>query len=80
MQTLTLTTRRLLAAAILAALPLATGALRADHIRSADASATRSTAEHTPGPQWSYAMGEGLQVPQLLACPNSGLGCLLYML
>ena len=80
MQTLTLTTRRLVAAATLAALPLATGALRADPIRSADPAAARSVAEHAPGPQWSYAVGEGLEGPLLLACPNNGWCCLLYIM
>ena len=80
MQTLTLTTRRLVAAAILAALPLATGALRADPIRSTDPAAARSVAEHAPGPQWSYAVGEGLEGPLLLGCPSAGWGCVLYML
>ena len=72
-------TKRTLAAATLAALPFAAGPLRADCIRSADAAATRSVAEHAPGPQWSYVLGEGLDIP-LIWCPNSGLGCLLYML
>ena len=79
MQTPTLTTRRLVAAAILAALPLATGVLRADAVRPTDASAPRSVAEHTPEPQWSYAVGEGLDVAQLLMCP-SAWRCMLYTL
>lgn len=70
-------TKRTLAAATLAALPLAAGPLRADCIRSVDASATQGIAEHAPGPQWSYALGEGLDIP-LIWCPS--VGCLLYML
>ena len=77
MQTLNLATRRLVAAAILAALPLATGALRADPIRSADPAAGRSIAGHDARPQWSYVLGEG---PQMIACPMAGWGCLLYAL
>ena len=80
MRTLTLATRRLVAAAILAALPLATGALRADPIPSADAAATRSAAGHAPSPQWSYAVGEGLEGPLLLGCPSAGWSCVLHML
>ena len=80
MKTRTTRTRTALAAAILAALPLATGPLRADPIRSPDAGATRSVAGHPPGPQWSYAVGEGLKVPQLLGCPSTGWGCLLYIM
>lgn len=80
MNTRTSKTRTALAAATLAALPLATGALRADAIRPADAAAaTRSVAEHAPGPQWSYILGEGLDMP-LIWCPSMGTGCLLYML
>ena len=79
MQTLTLTTRRLVAAAILAALPLAAGALRADPIRTGDTAATRSVAEDAPGPKWSYFMGEGLE-PLMLGCPSAGWSCAIYML
>ena len=72
-------TKRTLAAATLVALPFAAGPLRADCIRSAEPAATRSVAEHTPGPQWSYVLGEGLDVP-LIWCPSMGTGCLLRML
>ncbi len=70
-------TKRTLAAVILAALPLATGTLRSDAIRPADAGAARSLAGQAAGPQWSYALGEGAQ---LLACPMNGWGCLLYIM
>ncbi|MCY4616241.1 MAG: hypothetical protein OXC71_07620 [Chloroflexi bacterium] len=70
-------TKRTLAVATLAALPLATGALRADGIRSTDAAATRSVAEHDARPQWTYVLGEG---PQMLACPMGGWRCVLYAL
>ena len=73
-------TKRTLAAATLAALPLATGALRADPVPSADAAATRSVAEHAPGPQWSYIVGEGLAGPLLLGCPSAGWSCAIYTL
>lgn len=74
-------TKRTLAAATLAALPLATGALRADCIRTVDtAAATRSVAGHAPGPQWSYVIGESLEGPLLLACPNQAWGCLIYIM
>lgn len=72
-------TKRTLAAATLAALPLAAGPMRADCIRSVDAAATRSVAEHAPGPQWSYVLGEGLDVP-FMWCPSMAMGCLLRML
>jgi hypothetical protein len=73
-------TKRTLAAVILAALPLATGTLRSDVIRPAGADAARSVAGHAAGPQWSYAMGEGLDGPLMLACRMNEWGCLLYML
>ncbi len=72
-------TKRTLAAVILAALPLATGTLRSDAIRPAGPDATRSVAEHAPGPQWSYVLGEGLDVP-FMWCPSMAMGCLLRML
>lgn len=73
-------TKRTLAAATLAVLPLATGALRADPVPSTDAAATRSVAEHAPGPQWSYFMGEGMAGALLFACPSAGWSCALYTL
>ena len=80
MQTLSLTTRRLVAAAILAALPLATGALRADPAPPADAAAGRSVAGSDARPQWSYVLGEGLDGALMLACPSGGWRCALLML
>ncbi len=77
MKARTTNTRTALAAAILAALPLATGALRADCTRSADPAAGRSTGGHDARPQWSYVLGEG---PQMIACPMARWGCVLYAL
>ena len=73
-------TKRTLAAVILAALPLATGTLRSDVNRPSGGETARSVAGHAAGPQWSYAVGEGLDGTLLLACPMNGWGCLLYML
>ncbi len=73
-------TKRTLAALILAALPLATGTLRSDAIRPADAAATRSVAGHAPGPQWSYVFGEGMDNPLLLMCQRVAWRCLAHML
>ena len=73
-------TKRTLAAVILAALPLATGTLRSDAIGPADAATTRSVADHAPSPQWSYALGEGMDGPLLLMCPRNAWGCLLYIM
>ena len=80
MRTRTATPRTLLAAAILAALPLASGALRADPVRPADDARTRSVIEHRDGPRWTYLTGEGPNLAELLACPPGGWGCALYLL
>ena len=80
MRTRTATPRTLLAAAILAALPLASGALRADPVRPADDARTRSVIEHRDGPQWIYLTGGGPHLPELLACPLGGWRCALHML
>ena len=71
--------RTVLAAAILAALPLAAGTLRADPARPADAARTRSTVEPADRPAWIYVTGEGEHVPQLLGCAT-GWSCVLYAL
>lgn len=73
-------TKRTLAAATLAALPLATGALRADPIRTVDTAVTQSLAEDAPSPKWSYFMGEDLMGPLLFGCPNAGWSCAIYTL
>ena len=70
-------TKRTLAAATLAALPLATGMLRADSVGLADTAAARGVTEHDARPQWTYILGERLQ---LIACPMGGWRCVLYML
>ena len=71
-------TKRTLAAAILAALPLATGALRADCIRPADAAEARGIAGHDARPQWAYILGGGARM--VIACPLNGWSCLLHAL
>lgn len=73
-------TKRTLAAVILAALPLATGTLRSDAIRPAGPDAARSVAGQAAGPQWSFAMGEGLSGIQRLGCPMNGWSCMLAMM
>ncbi len=51
-------TRRLLAAATLAALPLFTGTLHSAPVAAADAAAhARDAAEGRNGPQWSFVLG-----------------------
>ena len=67
--------RTVLAAAILAALPIAAGTLRADPARPADAAL-----EHADRPAWIYVTGEGAHAPQLLGCPTGGWSCVLYAL
>ena len=74
-------TKRTLAAATLAALPLATGALQADPVRSVDTAATRSAAEHGAGPQWLFIVGEeGPLLSHLAGCPSGGWRCALVMM
>ena len=67
-------TKRTLAAVILAALPLATGTLRSDAIRPTGADAARSIAGQAAGPQWSYAMGEGLDGAVAVRVPDERMG------
>ena len=62
-------TRRLLAAATLAALPLVAGALQTGPIRAAaEATRTRNAPEHPSGPQWNYIVGESGHLPSLFDC------------
>lgn len=59
MQTRTIKTRRLVAAATLAALPIFTGAVQSDaDPASADAAQASRGAEHGGGPRWSFILGE----------------------
>ena len=71
--------RTVLAAAILAALPLAVGTLQGDPARAADAARTGGAVEHRDGPQWMYVTGEGSNLPQLLTC-GGAWRCTLYVL
>ena len=80
MRTRTATPRTLLAAAILAALPLAVGTLQTDPARPADAARARGAVEHRDGPRWIYVTGEGSNLPQLLACTAGAWRCALYLL
>ncbi len=80
MRTRTATPRTLLAAAILAALPLAVGTLRADPVPPVDDARTRSVVEHRDGPRWIYLTGEGPLGPELIACPLGGWRCALHLL
>lgn len=80
MRTRTTRTRTALAGAILAALPLATGALRADRVPSADAAAARSGGDSRARPQWAFVLSERPHAPQLIACPSAGWRCALYTL
>lgn len=71
--------RTVLAAAILAALPLTAGTLQAEPARPADAARTRGAVDHRDGPRWMYVTGEGSHLPQLLTCMGAWR-CTLYML
>ena len=71
--------RTALAAAILAALPLAVGTLQANPARPADADRTQGAVEQPDGPRWIYVTGEGSHLPQLVACTGAWR-CALYVL
>ena len=72
--------RTVLAAAILAALPLAAGTLQADPARPADADRTQGAVEQPDGPRWIYITGERSHLPNLLTCPAGAWRCALYAL
>ncbi len=68
-----MTTRKVLAAATLTALPLFAGALQPGPTRATtgDAARTRSVTERPSAPQWAYVTGEGWD-GALLGCVLQG--------
>ncbi len=63
-----MTTRKILASATLAALPLVVGAMQAGPPRgAADAARTRHAIERPSGPQWTYATWGDLEMTAFAA-------------